>query len=299
MANQMLGEFKKAMTKNMKRLNEMAQGSLEMQQLLLQTGERYIAETKAFEDDGQTLFAASQSKKRRKSAAGASVDAPPSMDIPEGIMMRRGLRVYRNWGQKMCADFLGYIEPKIRMQVSPLPLQTVQELIEYACDLRLTGDVLDRVGHEDKNNVFEAGAETYKALVRRLSGDIPSNAPMDWAKFGHFKGDASQAPDSLSVTCALLDQMVKVGQDVLRGDPGPFQGISKNFSRFQASLCTERDEYKLAGLFPRLSRSLLRRPSEVTGLAGSAISAAENAAEARADPDSHEQDDDVPEISTT
>lgn len=299
MANQMLGEFKKAMTKNMKRLNAMARGPLEMQQLLLQTGERYIAEKKTLEDDGQTLFAASQSKKRRKSAAGASADAPPSRDIPEGILMRRGLRIYRNWGQKMCADFLGCIEPKIRMQVSLLPLQTVQELIEYACDLRLTGDVLDRVGHEDKTKVFEAGAETYKALGRRLSGDIPTNAHMDWAKFGHFKVDASQAPDSLSVTCALLDQTVKVGQDVLRGDPGPFEGISKNFSRFQASLCTERDEYKLAGLFPRLSRSLLRRPSEVTGLAGSAISATKNVAEARADPDSHEQDDDVPEISTT
>lgn len=287
--NQMLNEFKKAMSKNMKRLTEMASGSLEMQQLLIQTGEKYIAEKQALEDTGSTLYAASQAKRRKKVTSHSQNDPH---DIPSGIPMRRGLNVYRNWGQKLASEFVGYIEPALRNAVSALPQATLHELIEYSCDLRLRGDVLDRVGFEDKRQVFEAGRRTYQRLGSRLSSNFPVTVAIDWAAHGHFVIDFARAPQQLIVHCRLLMQSVTVGQEVLHGDTGPFnRAIVDNHSRFAASLHTDKDVYKLSGLFPRLSRSLLRRPSEVTGAAGSAVSQADADAEAKEDED---EDDPVP-----
>ena len=85
------------------------------------------------------------------------------------------------------------------------------------------------------------------------------------------------------IECRILAQKKELTQEVVGGDPGPFTNIVNNFSRFSAQLQTTHGTYTLQSLFPRLCRSLLRRPSELTGAVGMAVAAAEGLAQANDD----------------
>ena len=82
------------------------------------------------------------------------------------------------------------------------------------------------------------------------------------------------------IECRILAQKKELTQEVIGEDPGPFTNIMNNFSRFSAQLQTTQGTYTLQSLFPRLCRSLLRRPSEANGATGMAVSAAEGLAQA-------------------
>ena len=84
------------------------------------------------------------------------------------------------------------------------------------------------------------------------------------------------------IECRILAQKKELTQEVIGEDPGPFTNIMNNFSRFSEQLQTTHGTYTLHSLFPRLCRSLLRRPSELNGAVGMAVAAAEGLAQAEA-----------------
>ena len=84
------------------------------------------------------------------------------------------------------------------------------------------------------------------------------------------------------IECRILAQKKELTQEVIGEDPGPFTNIMNNFSRFSAQLQTTQGTYTLQSLFPRLCRSLLRRPSELNGAVGMAVAAAEGLAQTEA-----------------
>ena len=84
------------------------------------------------------------------------------------------------------------------------------------------------------------------------------------------------------IECRILAQKKELTKEVIGEDPGPFTNIMNNFSRFSAQLQTTQGTYTLQSLFPRLCRSLLRRPSELNGAVGMAVAAAEGLAQAEA-----------------
>lgn len=144
-------------------------------------------------------------------------------------------------------------------------------MMEFALDIRLFGPTLDRIGREDKKELFEAMKEVYSSLGSRLDSLQIVNFKVDWLAHVHFAIDASAAPGALKITCHLLRQTVTVPAEVLAGDPGPYTNLRHNSSRYSAALETGKDTYTLNTFFPRLSRSLLRRPSDVVGAVGAAV----------------------------
>ena len=128
--------------------------------------------------------------------------------------------------------------------------------------------------------------DTYIQLGKRLDSfgrtQCKAERPIDWAALGHFSPEAAEVdgvPKSM-IECRILAQKKELTQEVVGDDPGPFTDIINNFSRFSAQLQTTRGTYTLQSLFPRLCRSLLRRPSEINGAVGMAVAAAEGIAQA-------------------
>ena len=62
-ANFLMNNYKKSMTANMKELNRLAEGDLEMQQLLLNAANNFVEERKKILDAGSSLHAQAQTKK--------------------------------------------------------------------------------------------------------------------------------------------------------------------------------------------------------------------------------------------
>lgn len=99
---QLVSQLKRSMAANLKKLTGMCESDLELQQLLIGTAENYVAEKQKLAETGTSLLEASRAKRRkggRAEADAADDDAPVS--IPPGIMLRRGLRVFRGWGNKL------------------------------------------------------------------------------------------------------------------------------------------------------------------------------------------------------
>ena len=63
-ANFLMNNYKKSMTANMKELNRLAEGDLEMQQLLLNAANNFVDERKKILDAGSSLHAQAQTKKK-------------------------------------------------------------------------------------------------------------------------------------------------------------------------------------------------------------------------------------------
>ena len=73
--NFLMNNYKKSMTANMKELNRLAEGDLEMQQLLLNAANNFVDERKKIVDSGSSLHEQAQTKKRRTSGASAAAAA--------------------------------------------------------------------------------------------------------------------------------------------------------------------------------------------------------------------------------
>ena len=81
------------MTANMKELNRLAEGDLEMQQLLLNAANNFVEERKKIVDAGSSLHAQAKTKKRKLSgggaaaadAAGGSAEHGPDYEPPPTI----------------------------------------------------------------------------------------------------------------------------------------------------------------------------------------------------------------------
>ena len=54
--------------------------------------------------------------------------------------------VYAQWSADDCRELLSFLEPTKRRYFQSMQKETLFQLIEYALDLRLHGDTLDRVG---------------------------------------------------------------------------------------------------------------------------------------------------------
>jgi hypothetical protein len=93
---------------DMRKLNSLAEGNLELQQLLIATAETFVFEQGQIEADGSSLLQASRAKRGKsgssKEATGEDEAAPAQIEVPDGIELRRGLRVFRGWGQSMSFD---------------------------------------------------------------------------------------------------------------------------------------------------------------------------------------------------
>ena len=272
--------------KNLGKLRGLAEHSLEMQQLLIQTAESYLVDKRKIEPSGSSLHQQSQAKRRRSRTESADTiedpnNLPAVLVLPEGIVLRRGLHVFSAWGQRICAELLVYIEDSLRGKVEHMPKSTLHELMEMSLDLRLFGQTLDRIGNNNKEALFESLLATYRALGSRLRNVPIVNGVIDWKLHGHFTLDTSLGPASIMLHCKLLDQTITIPEDVLKNDPLAWCDIAveNNFSRYSAQIQTLRDVYKCSMLFPRLCRTLLRRTSDVLGAAGVAVSASEAAME--------------------
>lgn len=181
---QLMKQFKSSQAANMKRLLSLAEDSLEMQQLLIQTAESYMAEKKKIEQGGQTLLQACRQKKQRTPTT--ATDEASSALPPEGVVLRRGVRVYAGWGAKLVMELLSFLEPKKRARLQGLPKDTLYQLLEYSLDLRLHGDTLDRIGVDDKRTLWLNLRATYESCGRRLQHFALDKKEIDWAECGHF-----------------------------------------------------------------------------------------------------------------
>ena len=70
--NFLMNNYKKSMTTNMKELNRLAEGDLEMQQLLLNAANNFVDERQKILESGSSLHEQAQTKKRRTSGASAA-----------------------------------------------------------------------------------------------------------------------------------------------------------------------------------------------------------------------------------
>ena len=167
-ANFLMNNYKKSMTANMKELNRLAEGDLEMQQLLLNAANNFVGERKNILDAGSSLHAQAQTKKRRLSggaataadAAAGSAEHGPDYEPPPTIAedappLRRGLRVYRGWGPKMLHQLLCILEPTKSKMWKGMSKQQCQECLEFALDIRFFGETLDRIGSENQRELFQ------------------------------------------------------------------------------------------------------------------------------------------------
>lgn len=298
--NQLVSQFRRSMAANLKKLTKMCEADLELQQLLIGAAENYVAEKQRLADSGQSLLEASRAKRRKTSAgAGGEGEAEEEEEeapiaIPAGVMLRRGLRVFKGWGVKLCQDFFGYIEPTVRKDIKGYGRDELHRLMEYACDIRLCGATLDRIGVDDKADLFAKLRQSYEMLGRRLRQLTYGPVGVDWKTSGHFI--VTEPDGRVEVFCRILSQKISLTQDILQGDVGPFAGcVFGNYSRYSATLQTPQNTDSLHSLFPRLCRALLRRPSDALGATGVAVSAAEGRAEtALGDDEAPEQEDGPP-----
>ena len=168
--NFLMNNYKKSMTANMKELNRLAEGDLEMQQLLLNAANNFVDERQKVLESGSSLHEQAQAKKRRTSgasAAAAAADAgagagdhgpdyePPPTIAADAPPLRRGLRVYRGWGPRLLHQLLCTLEPNKSKMWKQLTKQQCQECLEFALDIRFFGDTLDRIGCENQKQLFQ------------------------------------------------------------------------------------------------------------------------------------------------
>lgn len=276
---QLIAAYKKSSTANFKKLQELAEGPLESQQLLIRTAEQYQEQKCKIEATGSSMLAESKVKKRRpgKTAEAEGSIALPKLVVPEGVELRRGLKIFKGWDNKLALELLQYLDATAAANMQNFSKDELHKVIEYILDVRLFGPTLDRIGNTDKKCLFESLEQVYKSNGKRLEGlEIqPHNAGVDWAKSGHFAIEVRDG-NAVRVFCKLLNQVVVIPQDLIGDDPGPFTTpVGHNFSRYSATLDTKKESYKLNMFFPRLARSLLRRPSDVVGATGAAVAAVE------------------------
>ena len=110
MSASLISTFRNSNITNMKKLTSLAEGNLELQHLLIATVETFVFEQGQIEADGSSLLQASRAKRRKsgssKEATGEDESAPAQIEVPHGIELRRGLRVFRGWGQRMSLDLI-------------------------------------------------------------------------------------------------------------------------------------------------------------------------------------------------
>lgn len=206
---QLVSQLKRSMAANLKNVTGMCESDLELQQLLIGTAENYVAEKQKLAETGTSLLEASRAKRRkggRAEADAADDDAPVS--IPPGIMLRRGLRVFRGWGNKLALELLCFLEPCVKQKIRDFQKDELHRLIEYSLDVRLFGVTLDRIGVDNKADLFQKLMSSYETLGRRMRAlDFDKNG-VDWARFGHF--EVTEGPVGVQVLCKILKQRIIV-----------------------------------------------------------------------------------------
>jgi hypothetical protein len=177
----------------------------------------------------------------------------------------------------LCNQLLKYMDPEAidNAILKALSLNNKKELMEAACDLKCFGDALDRIGTDDKKQLFESLKALYDRngkRFRHLKVDMTDGCVL-WEEAAPWtRKDQTESPLEVNVVLhawANHDKeiAVKLTQDHLMGDIGPFKVIMP-FSVQQAALKSEStgDCYTLSTLIPAsLRKTLKARPSDELG----------------------------------
>lgn len=147
-------------------------------------------------------------------------------------------------------------------------MEQFQHLLQYGLDLLIWGDPPDRVGSTNKRALFHSLKSLYQQLGSRFSSLNFATFPIDWQAAGHYSVNVT-GDNVVQVRCKLLGEVQNIPAQVLGSDLGLFTNIENNSSIKLAALVTTRDAYNLQNLFPRLCRSLRRRPSDELGATSS------------------------------
>ena len=206
MSASLISTFKKSNITKMKKLTSLAKGNLELQHLLIATVETFVFEQGQIEADGSSLLQASRAKRRKsgssKEATGEDEAALAQIEVPHGIELRRGLRVFRGWGQRMSLDLILYMRPQLNAQIINWTKDELHRLVEFALDIRLFGPTLDRVGITDKKQLLEILHVCYIRLGSRLTPLVSSiragDHGIDWQTHGIYCIDTTGKPQSIT-----------------------------------------------------------------------------------------------------
>ena len=160
-----------------------------------------------------------------------------------------------------------------KVALRTLSSQAKKEALEFALEVRVFGDSLDRVGQMKRGDQFEAMKRVYDILGKRfrfLEVDMDKGT-IDWDKCAPIKIKSAQAETVVVEVAGYLlscdeAKTFTISRDQFLGDVGPFL-LTMPFSLKSCALLSEStgESYVLSALFPGMKRRLGRRVSEEEG----------------------------------
>lgn len=249
---------------NLATIIDECQDKIELQNIVLSTIAEYKAALVKANEENTTVV----EMLSRKRARGHAVEEPGGrpaalMAISPTEQLPRNCANFRIWGAKLLRHLLAYIEDEMDCQsAKDLAKDALQHCLEYALDLRITGEKTDTVATMSKLACFDALKRVYLRKGRRLRG-VDISGVIEWSRVGHYSvTDTSEADNvrRVKVTNKTIATSTWLPQELVDEDPTLQSdvGIRCNFSQFEAYIMIAGDEYKLQNLFPVLGRRLHR-----------------------------------------
>jgi len=269
----LVSSFQRKNIANLAEIKDKLNNNLELQLMVLSTITDWEKASRVMQSQpGTGSVSELLSKKHKKKTL--EEDGPAQMEAVDPTeVLHRNRACYCFWGPKLLKHALEFMtDGKLNKKtLAKLTKNQTLEVFEYATDIRVTGDSLDKAravdGVLNKLRIFEKLKDTYIQQGKRIDQlplDQVAKGNLDWAKYGHYQVTTTRCDGKLqvNVTNNTLKQSTTMDEGFIAGDEGPFDFIENNFSQYQASLATSKDTYKLQFLFPTLGRSLKRRLSE-------------------------------------
>ena len=265
----------------MKKINAEADGNIELQTILLANIEDFNKQQEAGREQNLSfheMVANTKISRKKKKKENKDSDSPPdeggrkARPIPEveDEILRRGNLCFANWYGKTIKECLLYCDQQVdQALVMKMPLEGLQQLMEYCFDLRLKGNK-DRVGTPHKRPLFANMRKVYIHLGSKLGNiivDCETGTP-DWESMSLFVV-GQQLENVVTVTYKSdgPEGMCEGRIVVDAGEKGPWT-VSSPWSIHQATLRSETSSYPILTAFPRFGKKLIRRPSEEHNASG-------------------------------
>ena len=283
--NAMVRSFGNARVRMEQELLEEANGDLELLALLHDQAKQFKEQKDSAKNKGLTMaeYAESRREERKRKAQHDPDDDEEGEDssaeessIVEMPSLRRGQFLFATWSKKLIDVCFAHVDKKrmTKQVLKALKHSSKLECMELGFDIRVFGDLQDRVGCVEVPKLMEAMKRVYMSLGERfqnLSVDMASGTIV-WGSCGPYYVQLEDDDEVLvgvrHWACSKTEDMkVKVSKsDHLLDDKGPFDVVMP-FSLRQAALRSRStsETFTIATLIPEIRRNLKKNPSETEG----------------------------------
>ena len=257
---------------------------MQLHTIVRQTIKQYKEESQVAASAGVTIESmiartvASRKRKTEEEVEDAADDVDDEDENDASFLggnFRRGQLCFNQWSRKTLNAALAAMDKTCmdKTVLKCLGNEAKKEALEFALEVRVFGDAVDRVGQAVRRDQFEAMKKVYVFLGSRfkhLEVDVEKGT-IDWSACAPIKLKSTLA-DKIEVSVAgyLLgtdsERVFPIANEQFLGDVGPFS-LSFPFSLKACCLVSSSsgESYVLSAMFPGMKKRLGRRVSAEEG----------------------------------